>query len=458
MILELAALGLFAMAIHRPVFTKHLPQVFLLALAFFAFLPILQLLPLPFSVWSMIPGRSEYVAALTSLFGSYDISGHSFAVVPKATEAAFLTMLPPLAVFLVAVGLPDRRLKQVMYVFLGVATFQAVLGLAQYGTGSSAVFWSSPELVVQNGIGTYAQYNHLAGLLEMALPIALGMLALHFHNIHHSSRRYRRKGLRDRLAQAFSHEMGINRTALFATTSLAILLGLIFTRSRTGIGLGMLGLLMAALLFARRLGGRFSSSITTMISVLGLVLAMEVGLAPVYQRFGLDATEDSRWSIFAGSLKAIGDFFPFGSGIGTFPQVYRRFQPGDIGGIFINHAHNDYLEWLVETGLFGGILALVFLGFYAWGWRRVWTREHWNTLRFMQVGAGIALLLLLLHGLTDYNLHIPANAIYFAFLAAVFLHRQEKAEVKVKKTEAPKPPHRPIKELVPANVPNPFAE
>jgi hypothetical protein len=33
------------------------------------------------------------------------------------------------------------------------------------------------------------------------------------------------------------------------------------------------------------------------------------------------------------------------------------------------------------------------------------------------------LLLLILHGLTDFNLRIPANAVFAAFLAAVFFHR-----------------------------------
>ena len=42
----------------------------------------------------------------------------------------------------------------------------------------------------------------------------------------------------------------------------------------------------------------------------------------------------------------------------------------------------------------------------------------------MKVGAGIGILLMMLHGLTDFNLHIPANAIYFAFLAAVFFYPQ----------------------------------
>jgi hypothetical protein len=57
---------------------------------------------------------------------------------------------------------------------------------------------------------------------------------------------------------------------------------------------------------------------------------------------------------------------------------------------------------------------------YAVRWLKVWTWEEWSRFRFIQVGAGIGILLLLLHSLADFNLHIPANVVYFAFLAGVF--------------------------------------
>ena len=129
--------------------------------------------------------------------------------------------------------------------------------------------------------------------------------------------------------------------------------------------------------------------------------------------------EDSRWPIYSATLDGIGEFFPLGSGIGTFPEVFRRFQPGDVP-LFVNHAHNDYLEWLFEGGLFAGALVAVFLVLYALRWPQLWTQERWSLLRYLQVGAGIGLLLLGLRGLVDFNLHIPANAIYFAFLAGLF--------------------------------------
>jgi hypothetical protein len=49
-------------------------------------------------------------------------------------------------------------------------------------------------------------------------------------------------------------------------------------------------------------------------------------------------------------------------------------------------------------------------------------RRHSRTLGYLQVSAGIALLAVAVHGAFDFNFHIPANALYFAFLAGVFFH------------------------------------
>jgi len=77
----------------------------------------------------------------------------------------------------------------------------------------------------------------------------------------------------------------------------------------------------------------------------------------------------------------------------------------------------------MEGGLVSAALILGFGWFYLRRWTEVWYRGRWSTFRFIQVGAGISILLLALHGLVDFNFHIPANAVFFAFLAGVFFHR-----------------------------------
>jgi hypothetical protein len=173
-------------------------------------------------------------------------------------------------------------------------------------------------------------------------------------------------------------------------------------------------------------------------------LAIEIGLAPVMERFALDsALGDARWPIFNSSLVGLGLFFPFGSGIGTYPEVFRRFQP-DAVGRFVNHAHNDYIEFLFEGGLLAAVILCLLLFYYARRWPALLRTGSWDAFHFLQIGAGISLMLLSLHGLTDYNWHIPANAIYFAFLAAVFFHHSH-GMAKRADHAAPEPADKPPK-------------
>ena len=455
--LELAAVLLLAYPLLRPVFLQRLPAGVLPGLALFALLPLLQLLPLPLSAWEMLPGRALYAEALAAFGGSGDAGMHPLSLLPRATEASWLAMLPPLAVFLVAVSLHEPALRKLVYLFIGIASAQAILALVQFGGGASTTFRVNLS-DIGTGVGTYVNRNHLAGMLSMALPVALGLLASRIgrprENLH-----YRSRGLLRRLTDTLSHPSRFNQTLIFSAVCIAILLGVVFSRSRSGISLAMLGILLSAIFYGYKIGGQRSTNLVALFSVVGVALALEVGLAPVLERFSVEGTlEDARWGIFSSSVAALGSFFPFGSGIGTFPAVYRRFQPDDIG-LFVNQVHNDYIEYVFEGGLIAAAVILLFLVAYVRAWPRLLRLPRWGTLSFMQAGAGIGLLLMALHGLTDYNWHIPANAIYLALMAGVFLHRGEAPHER--SAPAPEARTEPAPPSLPAARPsgrNPFAD
>ncbi|AUB83909.1 O-antigen ligase family protein [Candidatus Thiodictyon syntrophicum] len=159
-------------------------------------------------------------------------------------------------------------------------------------------------------------------------------------------------------------------------------------------------------------------------------------------------------------MQAIGEFFPLGSGAGTFLDVLRRFHPLTMPGVTINRAHNDYLEWLLEFGLIAAVLVAVWLLFYLRQWGRVWQSGEWTRFRFVQAGAGTALLLMMLHTLVDYNLRVPANALFTAFLAGVFFHQPRRAAARrIRRPAAPgeksgRAP--PVFAIPPENQNNPF--
>lgn len=422
LVIELAGLGLAVGSLWVADVRAHLPRALLLALGCLAVLPALQLIPLPATLWAGLPGRMPYAEALDQAHAGAFSGWRAVSLVPMATEAAWLALLAPLAVFVAAVGLPDRQLQALVVLLLGLATGEAVLGLIQYGDGPDSIFRLGNAAMAGNAFGTYANRNHLAGLLEMALPLALALLAA---TIGHDRRPAQpRRGWRQRLASLAS--LRVHRAAVYGAAGLAILLGLIFTRSRAGLVLAMLGILLCLLAFSRRLGGGRKYGLMGTFAALGLGLAVEIGLAPVLARFTYGGLlDEGRLAVFSDTLQGIGEFFPLGSGIGTFSAVYPRFQSPEVAGFFVNRAHNDYLEWTLEGGLPVVILLGVLFWFYLRRWPQVWHPGRWTTFRFVQVGAGISLLLMLLHGLVDFNLHIPANAVCFAFLAAVFFHRPQ---------------------------------
>ena len=465
LILELAATGLLCLLLLRPGFGEHLSRPLLIALGVLVALPLVQLLPLPQFVWDWLPGRDLYTAASSAVGGT---PGHlALSLIPGATESALLVLLVPVAVFLATVSTNEAQLKQLIRLFIGLAVVQAIIGLAQFGTGSMTVLASLEGESISAAHGTYPNSDHLAGLLEMALPMALGLLIANIQVGGGTPARSSRKTtIRQRISRLFSSGIRFNLVALYAAAGLAILLGLTFSHSRTGVALAMLGILVCSLVFGRRVGGQRSSRIISALTVIAVALALEIGLSSILSRFtGKGMTDDMRWSIFAGTIRGIREFFPLGSGFGTYPAVFRRFQPGNVPE-FVNHAHNDYLEWLFEGGLLAGILMLAFLTLYILRWRKIWPREEYcPPYGFMRISAGISLLMMGLHELVDFNLHIPANAVFFAFLAGVFFHQatptkpeQLPQSPKVEDKPAPKPAPVKLPEPPATNIRNPFAD
>ncbi len=243
------------------------------------------------------------------------------------------------------------------------------------------------------------------GLIELALPMVIAMLVTSF-----SPNSNRKKDFR---GSRFSGSL-----ILIVLLVLMILVAF-FSASRAGIGLVLLGLLISSFAFARHVGKIKSFGFLMISSVIGIVIAFKVGIVPVLNRFAIDPMEDERWRISANAGRAITELFPWGSGPGTFPEMYRAYQPIEQHG-FINQAHNDYLEIISDMGVFGVIIIAAFLLLYIIRWFRLLRDKKQGEFNNLQIGAGIGMLLLLLHSYVDFNLHQIANALVFVFLAGIF--------------------------------------
>ena len=464
MVLELGAVVLLIIKLwpQAAADARTIPAVWWTTGVLLILYPLLYLIPLPFVLWAELPGRALYSEAL--LLVDNQPAARPATIAASSTLASWLALLPPVAVFFSAAALPTRYLIRLALAALIMAVGQALLGLMQFVAADPDSILCLGNRYCGHGsaTGTYVNRDHLAGFLEMMFPIGLGLLAITVGRLRHKTRHYR-QNWRERVLSLSTWQANV--AFLYGAASIVILLGLVFTRSRTGVGLGMACLALAALAFSRRLGGDNAFGSVGTVSVIAVVLAVDIGLAPVFGRFTVNPLDDLRWEQFAIALQGIGNFFPLGSGPGTFPQAVLPFQPVTMGAFYFNHVHNDYLEWLFEGGLLSAAIMLLLASAYVRQWFILGRSgsDHWSTFRFIQVGAGIGLLMIAFHGAVDFNWHIPANAIYTAFLAALFFHRAAPVSVQKKRSEREQSSHREEppereKELVPEALPEPEPE
>jgi O-antigen ligase len=423
--------------------------------------PLLYLAPLPSVFVDALPGRELYVGAEALLSAETARAWKPISLDPQATRSLLTSLLVPVAVFVAVRRLDAHALQTLVKILIVLAVLEAVLGLVQYGAGQSG----NVILTVDGGnrgsaVGTYANRNHLAGLLAMTLPVAL---ALFYHSLGRKedlavSGAWRRRA-------AFLGSRHGNAAILYGAAVLILLVGLVFTRSRMGIAMGMLGLVLTTLIFARRIGGTNVFGLTGTLIAMVLGFGAAIGLAPVLDRFSVaGAIEDARGELFASTLRLIGDFFPFGSGPASFSSVFPRVQPVELGAWFINRAHNDYLEWILEGGVIALLIIVLGLVLYVRQCLRVYVRGEWSRMRFLQAGAGVGLLALMLHELVDYNLAIPANQVFFALLAGLFLMPPDPVKApgerrRVRRTPKLEPEPAPVMQGLtppPDQIDNPF--
>ena len=412
LVIEVIGLALLVCVIWSGLYSKKLFLLFWVYLFLCLALALLFLVPVPIDVWEALPGRQLYISSFEWLANQgIELSSFSVSVIRSETIYSLLILIPCLAVFLSALSLRSEHIKRLVYVFLFVAAAQGILGLIQYAS-DDPFFVFGMEYSGRAAQGMFINRDHFAAFMEMALPVSLGLM---LYSVGRQG-----KGASDL-------NFKVNDLLSFAFIAITVFLAAVFTRSRTGVFIVLLIFLMSSLIFSRHIGGKRSAGWAAAFGVIAFGVAGSIGLIPVLNRFvGEDPLEDGRWPIFETTLTVIREFFPLGSGPGTFAEVYRAFQPVEQA-FYANHAHNEYLELLVEMGAAGAFVIVGFLLLYVYGWFRL-SGNVWDRMRFIQVAAGLAILSILLHCLLDFILHTTANFIVFAFLVGVFFRPKELAE------------------------------
>jgi O-antigen ligase len=421
LVLELAAVaGLAALAWRwmRVPPDVEIPATLRWGVGILGLAPLLQLVPLPASWWAQLPGHAPYAAALQFAGERALEAWRPLSIHPRATEYSWLVLLPCLAAFLLTLAQSTSEVRRLVTVFVVVAVCQSLLGIVQLGVPAGSALNLGSAETAGLAKGTYVNRNHFAALMAMTLPAALVLWFLQARtrrDVHGQPMRVHPRHRDRRLAMQI----------VLSVPMVFLVVALLFSRSRGGIGAGFLALSLASLALVPRAHSPWAKIGFSLIGTGAIAFAAYIGLTPVLERFAPDSLSlgyEDRARLAAATVRAGLDFMPLGSGLGTFADVFRRYQLEAIPG-FVDHAHNDYAELFLELGV-AGLAVMVLLGSaYAMRWialARVWRERSFGHL---QMAAGLGMLAMLLHGLVDFNFHIPANAIYFSFLAGVFFRR-----------------------------------
>jgi hypothetical protein len=419
LLLELGAVGfLFTLAHHvaaRPA-VAALPRPLTIAIGVLLIYPLVQLVPLPEALWRLVPGHAEYATVLER-FASGDAvhATRAISIVPSATEAGWLALLPPLACFLAVQSLVPRHVVRLLLAMTIFAGLEALFGLLQVRAGRDSIVYSLSDVAYGTASGTFVNHNHYAAMLAMMLPVIVGLLVF---TIRYGRRRVRPP------AFAFDPDALSQRIIVFLAAVL-MLLALFFSGSRAGIATALAGLAFSSILLARsRAGLKHANLIVGVLVIVGIAVATLIGLSPLLSRITpeqLGLSGQGRMALAAATLRAAIDFLPFGSGLSTFVDVFPRYQVEVFGG-FIDYAHNDYLQLFMETGLAAPLVVVLAVAAYVMRMSELLRRETKRSFIVLQIAAGVGLLPLILHSMFDFAIHMPANAMWFAALAGVMFH------------------------------------
>ena len=360
----------------------------------------LQLVPLPPALWSALSGRSFYLesAAAAGLVQPW----RPLSLVPDRGLAAFFSMLVPLAMLVGMAQMSARERVLLLAPAVWLIALSAVLGVAQISLGQQSFLRWYDYSNDRSADGFFANRNHQALFLAAALPIAAAWAC---HKVEP-----RRVWARGWTALA----IGVLTVLVVPTTG-----------SRAGLLLTAIGIVAgfaiaaptirerAAMLSTRRrrsVRRAFAGGIAVFLAVLVVFGRNE----SIRRLMDLDSADDLRAQTFPIVWRMTWEFFPAGIGFGSFDAVFRRFEPFSmLSTTYLNQAHNDVLQLVLEGGLLALIAALAFVGWWGWASLRVWRLPASGRVLAGRAGSSV-IGMALIASAVDYPLRTPLLLAFFA--------------------------------------------
>jgi O-antigen ligase len=287
-----------------------------------------------------------------------------------------------------------NKLKTFLW-FMAVLGFcVSLFGIVQFFTWNGKLYWIRAVANAGTSFGPFVARDHFAGFVELTAPFAWAML--------------------------FSGSVRRDKMLLVCLLAVLPIGALVLCASRGGILSFLVGLIVLGALLGRRIVVGRKWVVAVLLMVMSGTLVAWLGLEGASRRFkelaDSGVARDRRLVMCKDTGRIFLDHFWLGTGLGTLPFVYPRYE-SYYDGFIVNHAHDGYLELLADTGIVGGFCGIAFLV--------ILFRQAASHLRCVvgstdaafYSGALAVCAGFLAHSAVDFNLHIPSNALLF-FVAA----------------------------------------
>lgn len=342
-LVALAFLALNGQAVFE--FYRTAPKAFMILVSATLALPILEIVPLPPAIWPALPGRTLVTQALNHV-DARDI-WFPISMSANRTAIAFFSLVPCFTILVLTRQLPEIQRRNLLLLIAACGVITLLLGAQQLAMGNRHLILYNEAIGSKDLQGTFSNHNTVALLLNISLVALITAFP----------------------ARRVSALWTLGSAAMIAL----LLIGVILSRSRSGMFLLIVPAALAFWRWLRWSGTRIrpavvAGAVLAVLLLMGagaLLLANNQRVRESIQRF--DRIEDEqRPLIWEDTLEAIKRYWPVGSGIGSFDEVFQIDETlENLNRGRAARAHNDFLEVALESGIVGiGLVAawLVTLG------------------------------------------------------------------------------------------------
>ena len=391
------------------------PKYLFLGLFVFIFI---QIIPLPtFLVRIFSPNTYSFQKLFSTDFSK--IKFMSLSLIPSHTLREGLELLSYFLLgFLIVKTVTRRRqIMRIFFVLVVMGVFEAFYGLFELYNKNPRILFYDKMNYLDSVTGTFVNRNHLSGYLEMIIPLALGLMIARIDLFSLVGLKWREKLLR-------LSEKGLSTNLLLSLGIVVMSLAIIFSKSRSGIFLLVFTFVLFFQLTLLYFRGnthqkKWIKNFLRVVFIIIIFISLFVGIGATLERFALDKLlHEQRPTFWSNTFRIVSEFPLFGIGLGTFPSIYPDYEANRIP-MRLFHAHNDYLEYLSELGVVGLILILGGILFMLINSFRIWKVRKYPEVKGLALGGIVAIICILIHSITDFNLQIPANMLLFSVVLSL---------------------------------------